>query len=640
MKNLTKNWLRYLLQWGVVLAIVAFAFKIFGNETFDPEAYCPFGGLQTFATYLVRGSMACSMTATQIMMGICLAVGVILFSRLFCSYLCPLGTLSEYLGKLRAKLKIKEIVIANGSVLDNIFRAVKYILLFTIFYFTVTNSELFCKNFDPYYAFATGFKGELTVWMACISIFICFLGNFFIKMFWCKYICPLGAISNVFKFTITFVGLLLIFFGLNSLGLTVAWELLLALTCIIGYLYEIIFKASKIFPILKVTRRDDLCNNCGVCAKKCPYSIDVNKLKTVKSVDCTLCGECISSCNKSALQINKCNSLRWAPAILSVVLFALAIYLGTTVELPTIDEKWGTEEQQNEHLEKLTVDGLRSVKCFGSSKAFSAQVQKILGVYGVATYVKHARVVILYNPAETDPAKIREAIYTPTKFKVNHPSTQDSLIKVVTIRTENMHDKMDPNYLGMQFRNSGRKYIGLDTQYACPIIVRVYCALDEAIVEKLYKERVVMKTRQIPVHGGGVKTIDVDYKFVSIEKQIDTITRREFLESQFKTFEKQYKTNIEKYGLDNTETFELPYPNLDKPLVTRSIPYLSSHLSQTDGMLEMRTILNGNDEYAFVFTFDKSVMNKEKLMEVLRAPKWTIKMKDGSIDIVDAKISF
>ena len=75
MKNFKKNWLRYLLQWGVIMIIIAFAFKIFGNETFDPEAYCPFGGLQTFGTYLVQGSMACSMTATQIMMGLVLAAG-------------------------------------------------------------------------------------------------------------------------------------------------------------------------------------------------------------------------------------------------------------------------------------------------------------------------------------------------------------------------------------------------------------------------------------------------------------------------------------------------------------------------------------------------------------------------------------
>ncbi|MDD2420010.1 MAG: 4Fe-4S ferredoxin, partial [Bacteroidales bacterium] len=73
MKNFKKNWLRHLIQWGTIITIVIILTKIFGNESADPEAYCPFGGIQTFATYLVAGSMACSMTATQIMMGVVLA---------------------------------------------------------------------------------------------------------------------------------------------------------------------------------------------------------------------------------------------------------------------------------------------------------------------------------------------------------------------------------------------------------------------------------------------------------------------------------------------------------------------------------------------------------------------------------------
>src|SRR3989339_1640846 len=100
MKKLQKNWFRHILQWGTLLAIIIFLTKIFGNQTADPEAYCPLGGLETLGTYLVAGSMACSMTMTQIMMGIVLAIAVILFSKLFCGYLCPLGWGSEYLAKL------------------------------------------------------------------------------------------------------------------------------------------------------------------------------------------------------------------------------------------------------------------------------------------------------------------------------------------------------------------------------------------------------------------------------------------------------------------------------------------------------------------------------------------------------------
>ncbi len=639
MFNKRNNILRTIFQVGIIVIIAIFGFKIFGNERFDPEAYCPFGGLQTLGTYLVRGSMACSMTTTQISMGILLAVGVILFSKLFCSYLCPLGTLTEYMGKLRKRLKINDIAIAQGSIADKALRSIKYILLFWIFYMTLSSSELFCKNFDPYYAFATGFKGELTVWMACISIIICFLGNFVIKMFWCKYICPLGALSNVFKFAITFICYLAAFAILNIAGVSVSWVILLALTSVTGYIYEIVYMKSKVFPVLRVVRDEETCNNCGACARKCPYSINVDKLKVVKHIDCTSCGECIESCSKNSLSFNKVSGLKWLPAVAVVILFFAGVYFGKTVELPTIDEQWGAPEKY-ENAQKITVEGLRSVKCFGSSKAFSAQLQKIPGVYGVATYVKHYRVNIFFDPTETSEEVIRKAIYVPAKFKINHPSQEDSLIKVITIRTENMHDKLDPNYLGMQFRNSGKKYFGLETQYDCPIIVRLYMGINEPIDKGFIKQMVELKKLDMPVHGGGSREVEVDYKLVDVEPGVDTISRKEFLVRQFNAISRVFTENAEKYQGKPVSTYEIVYRDLDKPMIARNIPYLSSYLSLNDGIVSFDVLVNDNEEYVVRIGHIDSIISSDNLWKLINEPEWNVKMKDGSIVKEAAKIKF
>ena len=95
--------------------------------------------------------------------------------------------------------------------------------------------------------------------------------------------------------------------------------------------------------------------------------------------------------------------------------------------------------------------------------AFKAQLEKIPGIYRVATFVKHSKVDIYYDPAETTPEKINEAIYVPAKFKINTPSADVQQIKVITIYTEKMYDKLDPNYLGMQFLQE--KYYGIETEY-------------------------------------------------------------------------------------------------------------------------------------------------------------------------------
>ena len=259
-----KNLWRHVLQLGVIAVIAGFILKVFvGGGAANVEAYCPFGGLQSLVTYLNSNTLACSMSMVQIMMGVTLAIGVILFSKLFCGYLCPLGTVTEWMAVLRKKMKIN-INISTGSVVDKILRAIKYILLFWIFYMTISSSELFCKNFDPYYAIATGFKGELTAWMASISIACLFLGNLFINMFWCKYICPLGALSNVFKFTLTFLVLLILSLILGRFGLPMQWYWLLGASCVIGYIFEIVYHKSKVFPLLHITRDDEKCTHCGL----------------------------------------------------------------------------------------------------------------------------------------------------------------------------------------------------------------------------------------------------------------------------------------------------------------------------------------------------------------------------------------
>ena len=113
------NWQKYALQWGVLALIIFFlsglGAKVLGLETPDPEKYCPFGGLQALTTFLVKGSLPCSMTTMQIMMGIALAAAVILFSKLFCGYLCPVGTVEDLLKKLREAIGFKSVTIANGS---------------------------------------------------------------------------------------------------------------------------------------------------------------------------------------------------------------------------------------------------------------------------------------------------------------------------------------------------------------------------------------------------------------------------------------------------------------------------------------------------------------------------------------------
>ena len=462
--TIRSNWPKWVLQWGILAALILFltgiAAKVFpALEKADPETYCPMGGLEAFVTYLTRGSLPCTMNSAQILMGLALAAAVILFSKLFCSYICPIGTIEDLMVKLRNITGLNAINIRNGSVADRILRIVKYVLLFWIFYMTATASELFCKNLDPYYAVATGFKGEITLWMSVTTVTLVLLGGLLVSRFWCRYICPLGAASNSLKFWIPMLVLVAIWWLLGLIGVQISWWLLMGAWCLLGWALEAFHSKPK-FQLTSVVRDSAKCGKtCMSCQKNCPYNINVASMDRVAHVDCTLCGECVAACPHKALSIGVCGRSvkhgKFIPAAITVIMVALAMVLGSRFELPTIDESWGIEEGMK--LESVRIEGLKTVKCFGSSMAFKAKMEKVAGVHGVKTYVGSHSVVIKYDPKVISADKLQEQVFEPSHFRIWSPDpTKVSELKVVTIRTEKMTSKLDLNYLGLQMRTTGK----------------------------------------------------------------------------------------------------------------------------------------------------------------------------------------
>jgi len=74
--------------------------------------------------------------------------------------------------------------------------------------------------------------------------------SLFIQNFWCRYLCPYGALM-----------------GLAGL-------------------------ASP----LRIRRDRDLCIDCARCAKACPSQLPVDRLVSIRSAECTGCLECVAAC--------------------------------------------------------------------------------------------------------------------------------------------------------------------------------------------------------------------------------------------------------------------------------------------------------------------------------------------------------
>ena len=179
------------------------------------------------------------------------------FGKSFCSWLCPIGFISEMVGDFGEKIwkKFFNRRMKLHRFIDYSLRAIKYLLLaffvFAIFSLTETALAVFLSDayniaadIKMYYFFAEISRFSLIV------IGVLFLLSIFIRNFWCRYLCPYGAL----------------------LGL-------------IGFLSP-----------NKIKRNTVSCIDCGLCVKACPSFIKVDKVKTVFSDECTSCLSCVDAC--------------------------------------------------------------------------------------------------------------------------------------------------------------------------------------------------------------------------------------------------------------------------------------------------------------------------------------------------------
>ncbi len=409
---------RLVIQLVILILILFMIIRGFSDKNYiaDFETYCPYGGILAFTSFLVNNSLACSMTSVQIAMGAVLILAIILLSKLFCSFICPVGSVSEWFGKMGEKLNVRFTVTGYTDIL---LRGIKYAILFVTIYYTVTSSELFCRKFDPYYASVTGFSTDVSVLWAIICLSVVAAGSFFVRLFWCKYLCPLGAASNIFSFFFTFLAVTAVYTTLIYFGIRINFIWPLAIICSLAYIIEFYGLKSFNFPLLKINRNTEICTDCKLCSRNCPQGIDVASLQAIKHIDCNMCADCIQVCpEEGALRINK-KGKKWLPALVLTLLIITGIIAGRSFEIPTISLFWGDASKKQE-MKVFTRSGLKSVKCFGTSTSFANQMKDVKGVTGVTTYVKTNTVKLLYNPSEIDTATIQRAINNTVNTEVKN----------------------------------------------------------------------------------------------------------------------------------------------------------------------------------------------------------------------------
>lgn len=250
------------VQWGITG----------GAEEFYPrppgvEGFLPISALMSLKLWLQTGIIN-EIHPSGIFILLAISATGLLLKKSFCSWLCPIGTLSESLWMFGKKIFGRNLKISRW--IDYPLRSLKYLLLL-FFLHAIWNMDVNALKtfiYSPYNRMA---DVKMYLFFANISSFalwtILILGvlSIIVENFWCRYLCPYGAL-------------------LGSL--------------------------SWLSPF-KITRNKEACIDCELCTKACPSSIKVHKVTRVWSDECMACFSCIEKCPvKNTLEMKTRSSVK------------------------------------------------------------------------------------------------------------------------------------------------------------------------------------------------------------------------------------------------------------------------------------------------------------------------------------------
>ena len=209
---------------------------------------CPFGGVATMYTFVTTGDYIRHIGQSDFILLFSLLLTLIAAGAFFCGWICPLGSVQEWVGKLGKKLFGRRYNKVPKK-LDKILGYLRYVVLAIVIIQTARSFALVFQDFDPYYNLFNIWTDEISI-TGYITVLVTLIASLFVERPFCRYACPLGAINGLF----------------NS------------------------------FSITNIRRNETSCIDCKKCDVACPVNLEPSKSKTIKSSACIRCMKCVDAC--------------------------------------------------------------------------------------------------------------------------------------------------------------------------------------------------------------------------------------------------------------------------------------------------------------------------------------------------------
>ncbi len=253
-----------------------------------------FGAIGELFTSLLGGTFTWGEQAVNLMMIAAVFLVTVIWGRVFCGFLCSFGAMQDPLWSVGKHLPFRPVMSQKA---DRVLKYLKYAVLAFVVIGVWALGFFGATVWSPWTVFgavSTPWKGlpplnvVLSVGGALLLTII--IGSLFIERFFCKYLCPLGAL----------------------------------------------FALVSRFRIFKIKRNAAACReNCRVCTRRCSMSVPLYRQEKVDSGECINCMKCTTACARGNIKADAFPAVSGTLATMALAGVSFAGTIPTAVAKPS-----------------------------------------------------------------------------------------------------------------------------------------------------------------------------------------------------------------------------------------------------------------------------------------------------------------
>ena len=263
-----------------------------------------FSAVRDILVAFMDGTFSAGELLPQIILVFMVFLVTALWGRFFCGFLCSFGMLQELIFFFSRR------VISGRTRISERFDSIMKFLKYFILVFIVAGVWILAlpvdSSWNPWGVFGILVSGNVSIISSAMPtvgfalLLAIMLGSLFVERFFCRYLCPLGALFAVVS--------------------------------------------RKRF--YKIRRQSDSCTNCGLCTRSCSMGIRIPEKNAVISGECIQCMQCLSICPKESLSASPAGAIAGTAAAAAI---GGTVIVGNLISFPvteTISDQQVTEQKE------------------------------------------------------------------------------------------------------------------------------------------------------------------------------------------------------------------------------------------------------------------------------------------------------